>query len=201
MKNILYDLRKGKGMTQEEISKLLNLDRANYSRLESKKTSSISLETLNKVSNIYNVSIDYLLKNNKDYPAKTGFKIPVLGSIPAGIPIEAIEDVIDYEEISESYASSGEYFGLKVKGTSMQPRIMNGDVVIVRRQDSAETGDVCVVMVNGYEATLKAIKRTEDGITLIPYNTQFKEMFYSNQDIEELPVRVVGKVVELRGKF
>ena len=83
----------------------------------------------------------------------------------------------------------------------MQPRIMNGDVVIVRRQDSAETGDVCVVMVNGYEATLKAIKRTEDGITLIPYNTQFKEMFYSNQDIEELPVRVVGKVIELRGKF
>ena len=56
-------------------------------------------------------------------------------------------------------------------------------------------------MVNGYEATLKAIKRTEDGITLIPYNTQFKEMFYSNQDIEELPVRVVGKVIELRGKF
>ena len=201
MKNILYDLRKDNKMTQDEIAKILNIDRSNYAKLESKNTSTISSDTLHKLATFYNVSVDYLLKNNKDYVEKTGFKIPVLGSIPAGIPVEAIEDIVDYEEISSSLAKTGEFFGLKVKGTSMQPRIMNNDVVIVRKQPTAESGDVCVVMVNGYEATLKEIKITENGITLIPYNTEFSQMVYTNEDIEKMPIRIVGKVVELRAKF
>lgn len=201
MKNILYDLRKDKLMTQDKIAKYLNIDRTTYAKLESKKTSTISSETLNKLASFYDVSVDYLLKNNKDYIEKTGFKVPVLGSIPAGIPVEAIEDIVDYEEISSSLARTGEFFGLKVKGTSMQPRIMNNDVVIVRKQPTAESGDVCVVMVNGYEATLKEIKYTEDGIKLIPYNTEFSEMIYTKEDIEKLPIKIIGKVVELRGKF
>ena len=201
MKNILYDLRKDNNMTQDEIAKILNIDRSNYAKLESKNTSTISSDTLNKLATFYNVSVDYLLKNNKEYVEKTGFKIPVLGSIPAGIPVEAIEDIVDYEEISSSLAKTGEFFGLKVKGTSMQPRIMNNDVVIIRKQPTAESGDVCVVMVNGYEATLKQIKLTENGITLIPFNTEFSEMNYTNEDIEKLPIRIIGKVVELRGKF
>ena len=201
MKNVLYDLRKDNNMTQDDVAKILNIDRSTYAKLESKNTSTISSDTLHKLATFYNVSVDYLLKNNKDYVEKTGFKIPVLGSIPAGIPVEAIEDVVDYEEISSSLAKSGEFFGLKVKGTSMQPRIMNNDVVIVRKQPTAESGDVCVVMVNGYEATLKQIKLTENGITLIPYNTEFSEMNYTNEDIEKLPIRIIGKVVELRGKF
>ena len=201
MKNILYDLRKDNNMTQDEIAKILNIDRSNYAKLESKNTSTISSDTLNKLATFYKVSVDYLLKNNKDYVEKTGFKIPVLGSIPAGIPVEAVEDIVDYEEISSSLAKTGEFFGLKVKGTSMQPRIMNNDVVIIRKQPTAESGDVCVVMVNGYEATLKQIKLTENGITLIPFNTEFSEMNYTNEDIEKLPIRIIGKVVELRGKF
>ena len=201
MKNVLYDLRKDNNMTQDDVAKILNIDRSTYAKLESKNTSTISSDTLHKLANFYNVSVDYLLKNNKDYVEKTGFKIPVLGSIPAGIPVEAIEDIVDYEEISSSLAKTGEFFGLKVKGTSMQPRIMNNDIVIVRKQPTAESGDVCVVMVNGYEATLKEIKITENGITLIPYNTEFSQMVYTNEDIEKMPIRIVGKVVELRAKF
>ena len=83
----------------------------------------------------------------------------------------------------------------------MQPRIMNNDVVIVRKQPTAESGDICVVMVNGYEATLKQIKLTENGITLIPFNTEFSEMNYTSEDMEKLPIRIIGKVVELRAKF
>lgn len=201
MKNVLYDLRKDNNMTQDDVAKILWIDRSTYAKLESKNTSTISSDTLHKLATFYNVSVDYLLKNNKDYVEKTGFKIPVLGSIPAGIPVEAIEDIVDYEEISSSLAKTGEFFGLKVKGTSMQPRIMNNDVVIIRKQPTAESGDVCVVMVNGYEATLKQIKLTENGITLIPFNTEFSEMNYTNEDIEKLPIRIIGKVVELRGKF
>ena len=78
---------------------------------------------------------------------------------------------------------------------------MNGDVVIVRKQNDAESGDVCVIMVNGNDATLKAIKKDASGISLVPYNSNYSPMFYSNEQIASLPVRIIGKVVELRGKF
>ena len=83
----------------------------------------------------------------------------------------------------------------------MSPRILNGDVVIVRKQDDCESGDICVVMVNGFDATLKQVKKDFNGITLVPFNQEYKPMFYSNKDIAELPVRILGKVIELRGKF
>ena len=109
--------------------------------------------------------------------------------------------VIDYEEIDEVTAAGGEYFGLRVKGASMEPRIKEGDVVIVRKQDDADTGDTAIVMVNGNEATIKRIKKESSGISLIPNNPAYDAVFYSNADIEQLPVTIIGKVVELRAKF
>lgn len=88
--------------------------------------------------------------------AKKAIRIPVLGNVAAGIPIEAIEDVIDYEEISEELAHTGDFFALKIEGDSMEPRICNGDVVIVRKQNYAESGDLVIVLVNGDSATCKS---------------------------------------------
>ena len=201
MKNVLYTLRKAKGLTQEEVSQVLQIDRRNYPRLESCTMNKVASDKLEKLSQLYNVSVDYLLSDGKGAMVKAGYRIAVLGSIPAGIPVEAIEDIIDFEEISPELALSGEYFGLKVKGNSMSPRISHNDVVIIRRQDNAENGDVCAVMVNGYEATLKQIKKDEKGITLIPFNTEYQPMYYTNEEIESLPIRILGKVVELRAKF
>ena len=131
----------------------------------------------------------------------TGKKIPVLGDVAAGIPIEAITDIVDYEEIDAAMASTGEYFGLRIKGNSMEPRMREGDVVIVRKQDDAETGDTVVVLVNGDSATVKKIKYGQDGISLIPTNSTHDVQFYSAADVERLPVRVIGRVVELRAKY
>lgn len=136
--------------------------------------------------------------SNKSF-SKT--KIPVLGSVPAGIPIDAVEDIIDYEEIPEFLKDTGEFFGLRVKGSSMEPKISEGDVVIVRQQDTAETGDIVVAMINGNEATLKRLKKGPDGIILYPSNPAFDPMYFTNQQIAELPVRIIGKVIELRAKF
>ena len=200
MKNILYTLRKEKGLTQEKVAEYINTVHSSYNRMENNDIERISPEYLIKFSKLFNVTVDYLLgKENKQH--EKGFKIPVLGTIPAGIPIEAIEEILDYEEIPQKMAQSGEYFGLKVKGDSMSPRIQNGDIVIVRRQNDAESGDICVVMVNGFDATLKQIKKDYNGITLIPFNKEYQQMFYTNQNIKELPIRIIGKVVELRGKF
>lgn len=134
-------------------------------------------------------------------PRDKGIRIPVLGRVVAGIPIEAIEEVIDWEEIPQRLAASGKFFALRVCGHSMEPRILEGDVVIVRQQEDVDSGDIAIVLVNGDEATVKRVKKQEDGITLIATNTSvYEPHFYSNQEIRDLPVRILGKVVELRGK-
>ena len=127
--------------------------------------------------------------------------VPVLGDVAAGIPIAAIQDIVDYEELDQAMAGSGEYFGLRIRGDSMEPRICEGDVVIVRKQDDAETGDTVVALVNGDNATVKKLKKGPSGITLIPNNPVHDPMFYSNDEIAQFPVRILGKVVELRAKF
>lgn len=92
------------------------------------------------------------------YPAGRGVRIPVLGRVVAGIPIEAVEEILDYEEITPELAATGEFFALKIRGHSMEPRMMEGDVVIVRKQEDVESGDVAIVLVNGNEATVKRVK-------------------------------------------
>ena len=136
-----------------------------------------------------------------DIESEKGKKIPVYGLVAAGIPIEAITDIEDYEEITEELARTGEFAALKIHGDSMEPRMTEGDVVIVRIQETVESGDTAIVMINGDEATCKKIKKTPEGIMLISTNPAYEPMFYSNKQIEELPIRIFGKVVELRGKF
>ncbi len=130
-----------------------------------------------------------------------GIKIPVLGTVPAGIPITAVEDILDYEEIPKSWENQGEFFGLKIKGDSMYPTLENGDVVIVRKQSTADNGDTVIVMVNGDDATCKRYERSDTGIMLIPNNNAYAPTFYTNEEIEALPLTIIGKVVELRRKF
>lgn len=98
-------------------------------------------------------------------------------------------------------ASQGEYFGLRIKGASMEPRMRDGDIVIVRKQPNAETGDTVVVLVNGDSATVKKIKKGDDGITLVPTNAAYDPIYYTNSEIASLPVVIIGKVVELRAKY
>ena len=132
---------------------------------------------------------------------KKSYSIPVLGSVPAGIPIDAIEDIIDYEEIDSATASKGEYFGLKVKGHSMEPRICEGDVLIVKRQDDCESGDIAIIMINGNDATVKRLMKYADGIRLLPNNPAYEPMYFTNEEIISKPVKIIGKVVENRQKY
>ena len=191
-------LRKQHNLTQKELAEQLFKSESTIRMWELGK-SEPDLETLNSLSRIFNVSTDYLI--GKSFAYKKGIKIPVYGSVAAGIPMEAITDIEDYEEISEEMASLGEYAALKIKGDSMEPRMTAGDVVIVRIQETIENGEIAIVMINGDEATCKKIMKTNDGIMLISTNPKYEPMFYSNKQIEELPIRIWGKVVELRAKL
>lgn len=134
-------------------------------------------------------------------PMHKAITINVLGRVAAGIPIEAIEDIIDTEEITAKMAATGDFFGLQIHGNSMEPRMCEGDVVIVRQQEDAESGDIVIATVNGDEATCKRLRKYRDGIELISLNPTYEPMFFNNEEIEKKPVKIIGKVVELRGKF
>lgn len=199
--NRLKELRKAKGLTQVELAKQIGIGQSGYSDWE-RGITKIDSESLTKLSALFSVSVGYLL--GKDDDAKENFRrIPVLGSVPAGIPIDAVEDIVDWEDLPESmFSGDKEYFALEVKGDSMWPDYLPGDIVIVRKTPCCESGDVCVVYVNGYEATLKQVKVDADGsISLIPKNQEYAPRTYTLDEVRSLPVAICGVVVELRRKI
>lgn len=128
-------------------------------------------------------------------------KIPVLGIIPAGTPMEAIEDIIDYIEIPKEWTRGGkEFFALQLKGDSMFPKYNDGDIVIFKKTPDCNSGDEVCVMINGDDATFKRLLKYDSGITLQPLNTAYDIKMYSNKDIKNLPIRVLGVAVEMRRK-
>lgn len=129
-------------------------------------------------------------------------RIPVLGQVRAGdCTTYAQEDVIDTIEISASLAKTGEFFGLKIKGDSMSPILLNGDIVIVKRQQTAETGDIVIALVANENGICKRLIRKQDGITLKSINAEYGDFVYDNEQIKNLPVAVIGKVEEMRRSF
>ena len=163
-------------------------------------------ETVRKLSEIFDVSADYLLGRELSQnvsPASHALRVPVLGVIQAGVPMDAIQDILDWEEIPASWGSgSREYFGLRVKGDSMYPKYLEGDTVILRKDHACDSGDDCAVLVNGDAATLKQVILREDGaVELRPVNPTYPPRTYSPAEIESLPVQVIGVVVELRRKI
>lgn len=134
-------------------------------------------------------------------PVTHGVNINVLGRVAAGIPLEAIEEIVDTEEITEDLARTGEFFGLRIKGDSMEPDIHNGDTVIVRKQDDAESDEIVIALINGNDGVCKRLKRYTDSIALVSLNAKYEPMYFNQKEIADKPVRIIGKVVELRRKF
>ncbi len=129
-------------------------------------------------------------------------KIPLLGKVPAGVPIEAIQDILGYEEIPASMLNSGEnYFALKIEGDSMYPEYMSGDVIIVKQQPDCNSGDDCIVMVNGDDATFKRVVKQEKNLILKPLNNQYEPYVFSEYDIMTKPVKIIGIAIEVRRKL
>ena len=190
-------LRERKEMTQQQLADALKISRSTIGMYE-KGNREPDFETLELIADFFNVDMGRLIGN---LTPKKGNWIPVLGSVRAGLPMEAVENIIDYEEISEEMARQGDFFALQIKGDSMEPRIKEGDVVIVRKQPDVENGEIAIVLVNGDEATIKKVQKFTGGINLVPSNPAYDVKTFDNQKIEFLPVKIIGKVVELRAKF
>ena len=135
----------------------------------------------------------------EEKPAANSRQIPVYGRVAAGIPIEAVENVIDWEEIPADW--KGEYGCLAINGDSMSPRILDGDRVIVKIQDDAESGDIVIAIIKGHDGVCKKLIKQTDVIELQSLNPAHEPLYFSKESQESVPVRIWGKVVELRGKL
>lgn len=202
--DIIRNRRAELGLTLEEVGNAVGVGKSTVRKWESGLISNMRRDRIEALADVLHIS-PVMLITGQDAAAGTlssrAALIPVLGRVVAGIPLEAVEEILDWEEIPQAMAETGAYFALQVKGDSMEPRMKEGDVVIVRQQEDVENGETAIVLVNGEEATVKRIKKVSGGIQLLPTNPAYDPLYYSAEEIETLPVRIIGKVVELRGKF
>ena len=185
------------GLTQEELGSKIGVQRAAINKYETGLVQNIKRSTQQNLADALGIDVVSLFYPVEEKPNR----IKVYGSVPAGIPIEAVEDVCDWEDVPMDWVANGDKFiGLKVKGNSMYPKYIDGDTVIVKLQPDCESGQDAVVYVNGYDATLKKVIKQQDGIMLQPINSDYEPKKYDYND-EIFPVSILGVVVELRRKM
>ena len=203
----LKELRENRGLSQAAFAKEMGVGQSTVGSWENGARKP-NVDTTKKIAKYFNIPVSVLLDEDltttRFDPADNW--IPVLGNVAAGIPAEAIEsfdseDPDDWEQLDDAMARNGKHVALRINGASMEPRMKKGDVVIVRLQPTIEDGEIAIVKVNGDEATCKKIKKTPQGLTLVPLNPAYSPIFYTSEECENLPVTIMGKVVELRAKF
>lgn len=197
--------REKAGISQTDFAKMIKVTKQTLYKYEQGIITNIPSNKIEEIANALGVSPSYIMgwedTTEEPTPKRKGVAIPVLGHVAAGIPIEMIEDIIDTEEIPEDMAKHGEFFALKIKGDSMTPSINNSDVVIVRQQEDAENGDIVIATINGNDAVCKRLKKYSDGLSLISLNPAYEPLYFNTSEIQGTPVKIIGKVVELRRKF
>jgi repressor LexA len=197
----IKEARKKAGLTGIQVAQMLGITPTHYYDIENGKKRAHD-DLLLKLSEIFNVSVDFLLgKENKRpleiYPVENFVRVPVLGVIRAGEPIYAEQNLLGYELVSEDEIDGGEYFYLRVKGDSMEDvGIFDGGFVLVRKQPVVDNGEIAVVLVNGDEATVKRFYRQNNSVILKPENPNYELQIYKPEE-----VTVLGKVVEAKRKF
>lgn len=200
-KNLKYYL-KIRNKTQLDLAKAIGVSNTTINNYV-KGYNTPRMDKLDKICNYLRIERSDLLNTSTSEEKKTtsALKIPVLGNVAAGIPISAVEDILDYEEVPISWQNQGEFFALRIKGDSMESDINDGDTVIVKQQSDANSGDTVIALVNGDDATCKRLQKLDNGIMLVSNNAKYPPMYFSQEEIASKPVVIIGKVIELRRKF
>lgn len=206
MYDVLQKLLDERGITATDVARETGISRSSMTDWK-KGRSTPKYEKRKKIADMFGVTVDYLdgvspfpygeEKNFEVCSESNTVTIPILGRVPAGIPIEAVTDRIGEIEIA-SPRGDDKYWALKVKGDSMYPKILDGDIVIFREQQSCENGDICVVRVNGTDATLKKVVKNGDSIILQPLNPDFEPLVFSDSVVNQPSLEVIGVAKEIR---
>lgn len=211
----IKSLRLQHNLTQNDLAEKIKVNKQTISQYE-RGVRRPDFDTLNELCDFFNVSSDFLLGksdvtvrlldmdslsvlSDNDRISLGKYRIPVVATVAAGEPIFSEESILEWIDYDKD--PRGEVFGLRIKGDSMIPRISDGDTIVVDKSAAWEDGDIVVVTVNGNDGTCKRIRKYKDGISLISLNPSYEPIFFTKSQVEELPVRVVGRVMESRSKF
>lgn len=202
-KDRLIKLRKELNLTQEELAQKIGYTRTAISAWEIGRNEPSNADTI-KLANYFGVSTDYILgksdNRNSDIPVS---KIPILGTVKAGYDWLAEENIVDYITLKENIPNVNEYYALRITGDSMLPLLAEGDLVIVHDQDDVESGQTAVILINGEEATVKKVVKTNEGIELHAMNPYYPVKKFTFEDMQKIPVKIIGRVREakIKGAF
>lgn len=190
----IKQLRKAHKLTQEELAKILDVKPTAVSAWELGRNKPL-MDKLDMMAHYFGVPISYFFEENQIKRSKTYIhfvKLPIVGTISCGNGVIAYEDIEGYEDVPSSWLNGGEYFFLRAKGDSMiNARIMDGDLLLIRKQDDVENGEIAAVLIDG-EAVLKRVYKTDDTIILQSENPMYKPIILNKNDMKD--VRVIGKL-------
>ena len=199
--NRIKALREELGLKQEELANKMSVSPSSIGMYETNKREPNN-ELILKLAQFFNVSTDYLL-GKIDTRNNNIVKIPILGTVKAGYDWLAEENIVDYITLKENIPNVGEYYALRITGDSMLPLLAEGDLVIVHDQDDVESGQTAVILINGEEATVKKVVKTNEGIELHAMNPYYPVRKFTFEDMQKIPVKIIGGVTEakIRGAF
>lgn len=159
------------------------------------------MDRIKKLADHFGCNVSDLVDDKSIEDQITAVAIPVLGTVPAGVPIEAIQDILGYEEIPKIMADTGEFFCLRVEGNSMYPLLYSGETIVIKKQETADNGDIIVALVDNEETTVKRLKKVSDGIILEAENPEYNSLYFNEKQIQNEKVKIIGKAVESRKKL
>ena len=199
----LKELRLKKGATQEEVGKVIGVAKATIMKYEKGLVENLKRNSIEKLAEYFNVAPSYLmcLEDKTDELGNLVVSVPLLGTVKAGYDYLAEENWIGTVDIKKQLADTGEFFALKIHGDSMFPVLIEDDIVIVKKQDDFENGDIVVALINGDEATVKKGKKSDNSILLQPLNTNYEPLIFTKEEMETIPVKIIGIVKKLDREF
>ena len=196
LKDIIKDYKYRHQLTNDEIAKKLGVTKSTVGRWISGDVKRIQDETLQRLNEILGYDVEPIIKGSSVHLER-----PILGYAKAGYNMFAQENYMGEEEITEEDFYKGDYF-LEIQGDSMTGSgIMDGDLALIKQCQSVASGEIAVVMIGDDEVTVKKIIKKPDMLILEATNPQVENRYFTKEEVEYLPVRIIGKVVYTKTYF
>lgn len=194
----ITELSEKTGISKSSLSEYIN------GKYEAKQNGIYLISKALNISEAWLMGLDVPMEKviRKDVLGNTVIPIPILGTVKAGYDYMAQENWEGTIDVDKNLVGNGEeYFALRVKGDSMSPVLIEDDIVIVKKQNDFENGDIVVALINGEEATIKKGKKSDAGILLQPLNNSYEPLIFTYNEMKEIPVDIIGIVKQLKREF
>lgn len=199
--NVLKEYRNELGISLDELGKLTGIPKSTLSRYENNPNQKMDIKIVYEVAKTLKIPKSVIEKSffeDMFWEEESNARLPIVGRVCAGNGTVAQEEIIGYETVESKYGRD-EYFCLQVKGNSMSPKIDNGDIVLVKKQDYVENGELAIVIVDNEDGLIKKVEYSKDCLKLISFNLYYPERIFEKYEMDR--VKIIGKVIESKRKW